>query len=70
MSFPKTLKEMVPAGYRFDDIATCRGCGDDIEWWITPSGESIPMNEMPHGSSPAIAHWSTCTEADSFRGRK
>ena len=67
MAFPKTLDEMNAAGYVFENHAECRGCGDSIEWWKTPSGKSIPMNPMERGSSPATAHWSTCTEADSFR---
>lgn len=67
MAFPKTFDELKPAGYTFDNYAICRGCGDDIEWWITPTGKKIPMNPMSSGSSPAIAHFTTCTEADSFR---
>lgn len=70
MAFPKTLDEMKGAGYSFDNSAICRGCGDDIEWWITPSGKKIPMNIMERGVSSAIAHWSTCSEADSFRKPK
>ena len=69
MAFPRTLNEMTTAGYGFDNHATCRGCGDEIEWWITPNGKKIPMNPMERGSSPATAHWSTCTERDSFRKR-
>jgi hypothetical protein len=34
MSFPQTLDEMKSFGYSFQDHATCRGCGSDIEWWI------------------------------------
>ena len=60
MAFPKTLNEMKSASYRFDNDAVCRGCGDDIEWWETPSGKKIPMNPMTSGDSPAVAHWATC----------
>jgi hypothetical protein len=69
MGFPKTFHEMKAMGYRFDNDATCRGCGDDIEWWITPNGKKIPMNPMTSDHSEAKAHWSTCTEQDSFRRR-
>jgi hypothetical protein len=68
MPFPKTLDDMKPAGYRFDNDAVCRGCGDDIEWWITPNGKKIPMNPMQRGVSEAVAHWATCTDAPLFRG--
>lgn len=69
MAFPKTLDEMVPAGYKFNGEATCKGCGDDIEWWETPTGKKIPVNPMPKSSSEVVPHWATCTEADSFRSR-
>lgn len=67
MAFPKTFDEMKPAGYKFLGNATCKGCGDDIEWWETPNGKKIPMNPMTSGSSEAVAHWSTCSDAPVFR---
>ena len=67
MAFPKTLNEMKSAGYRFDNDAECRGCGDDIEWWETPNRKKIPMNPMTSGDSQAIAHWATCEVCASFR---
>ena len=66
MPIPKTLNELKTAGYIFENESTCKGCGDDLEWWTTPSGKKIPMNPMA-GDSPAVAHWSTCIESDSFR---
>lgn len=70
MPFPKDLDAMTAAGYTFKNHGTCRGCGEDIEWWETPAGRPIPMNPMQRGSDKAIAHFSTCTEADSFRKDK
>ena len=67
MPFPKNCVELKNAGYVFDNDSTCRGCGDEIEWWKTPMGKSIPMNPMDKGDSPAIAHWSTCSDAPAFR---
>lgn len=67
MGFPRTFDEMKAAGYTFDNDAECRGCGDAIEWWITPNNKKMPMNPMTSGSSPAVAHWSTCSDAPSFR---
>lgn len=67
MAFPKTFDEMTPAGYVFEGDGVCRGCGDDIEWWKTPTGKKIPMNRMSSGSSPATAHFTTCSDAGSFR---
>jgi hypothetical protein len=66
MAFPRTFDEMKLARYIFDNDATCRGCGDAIEWWITPNGKKMPMNPMTSGSSPAVPHWSTCSDAPMF----
>jgi len=70
MPFPKTMDELKAAGYQFSGHAACKGCGEDIEWWKTPLGKSLPMNPMDRGSAEAIAHWTTCSEADSFRGKR
>lgn len=67
MPFPKTLDELHAAGYKFLNDSVCRGCGEEITWYETPNGKKIPMNPMPRGVSEAVAHWGTCTEADSFR---
>lgn len=67
MAYPQTFDEMKSAGYRFDNHARCRGCGQEIEWWITPRGKKLPMNLMAESGSPAVAHFSTCVEAPLFR---
>ena len=69
MPFPKTLDELRAANYVFDNYGTCKGCGEDIEWYKTPNGKNIPMNPMERGSSEAVAHWATCSEQDLFRKR-
>lgn len=62
MPFPKNDDELKEQGYEFLDIAYCRGCGANIEWWSTPKGSRIPLN-----SSTKEAHWSTCPKAEEFR---
>jgi hypothetical protein len=59
----------ITARDRASKHAECRGCGDSIEWWITPNQKKIPMNPMSRGDDPAVAHWASCTEQDSFRKR-
>lgn len=61
MALPKTMDDLVPSGYKFDNASTCKRCGDDIEWWVTPKGSNLPMNPMDRGSDPAVTHMSTCT---------
>lgn len=62
MAFPKTIDELVAAGYKHEGTADCRGCGAAIEWWRTPKGKKIPMD---HGT--AMPHFSTCPRAEDFR---
>lgn len=70
MAFAKTLAELKEKGYRFENDAECKGCGESIEWWTSPNGKKIPMNPMERSEDEAIAHWTSCVEADSFRGKK
>ena len=62
MPFPKTEEELVKAGYLYDNTGKCSGCGQIIEWWITPNQKRMPMD-------PGImeSHFSTCPKADKFR---
>ena len=69
MAFPQTWDEMKAMNYRWLNDGECRGCGEPIMWFETPNGRRIPMNQMQRGSDPAVVHFSTCTEADSFRKR-
>lgn len=70
MPFPKDWDSLVQEGYKWENDAECRGCGEEIMWFTTPNGRKIPMNKMTRGTDPAIAHFSTCPEADSFRKSK
>jgi hypothetical protein len=69
MPFPKTWDALKASGYEWRNDSECKGCGEPIMWFKTPNGKNIPMNPMNRGTSPAVAHWSTCTEQDSFRKR-
>jgi hypothetical protein len=65
MPFPETTTELVASGYKFDNDANCRGCGERIEWWVTPNGKKLPMDVDADGN--AEAHWSNCPNAKDFR---
>jgi hypothetical protein len=64
MPFPQTIDELRRAGYKYENDAKCRTCGADIEWWISPNNKKIPMD---HGT--AIAHFTTCPDADQHRSK-
>jgi hypothetical protein len=70
--FPQNNGEMLMRGYEPSSgpLARCRGCNAEIEWWTTPTGRRLPMNPMPTPQTPAIAHWSTCTNPEKFRKAK
>jgi hypothetical protein len=70
MPFPKTLDELTAAGYVFLDHATCRSCGEDIEFWQTPRGKKMPMNPMNKGTDEAKSHFATCPDAPLFRNQR
>lgn len=70
MAFPQSLDEMKSADYKFSGDGVCRGCGQDIEWWETPRGKKLPMDPMKQGSTPAVPHWQTCSEGESFRRKR
>lgn len=65
MPFPKTIEELTAQGYKFENGATCKACHADIEWWTTPKGKKIPMDQ-----GTAVSHWSTCPSAADFRKPK
>jgi len=60
--FPKTETELNQAGYRFYKTGKCRGCGAAIEWWDTPKGKLMPLDE-----GTLEPHWSTCPNAKDFK---
>jgi len=62
MPFPKTFDDLKSAGYTFLDDATCRDCGEEIEWWETPNGKKMPIDHMTRGSDPVRVHFDTCAE--------
>jgi len=65
MPFPETVDELKTAGYKFDGHSHCRGCGEVIEWWLTPRGKRMPMDVDARGNCES--HFSTCPKAANFR---
>lgn len=80
MPLPTKKEDLEAAGYLFDNEGTCRGCGERIEWYITPAGKKMPMSvvEVRERDSPIapikeiqrIPHWSNCSHAGDFRKSK
>ena len=69
MPFPKTKADMIDAGYSYATTKTCP-CGELMELWNTPKGETMPMNPMAEMDTSAISHWATCVKAEQFRKKK
>ena len=78
MPLPTKREDLIAMGYVFDNEAKCRGCGEDIEWWITPKDKKMPMSVVevkdetkvfpqPILRIDRVPHWTNCPKADSFR---
>jgi hypothetical protein len=78
---PTKREDLIAMGYVFDNEATCRGCREKIEWWITPKGKKMPMTvaEVKDESKPfpqpvlrydRVPHWGVCPNAEDFRRKK
>jgi hypothetical protein len=80
VAIPEKREDLIAMGYVFDNEATCRGCGQPIEWWITPKNKKMPMSvkevageagPFPHPTELIrVPHFSDCPEASSFRKKK
>jgi len=73
MKWPATSNEMRAAGYEYDNDSNCRGCGQFIEWWISPKGTKMPISVLrsPHplksNEETRQPHFIDCSKAKDFR---
>ena len=78
---PTSREGLRDAGYEYTGDGVCRGCGAELEWWITPNDKHMPfeliaVHKDPNNeTSPVvrfdrIAHWSRCPEHKQFRKEK
>jgi hypothetical protein len=71
MAFPDSVEGLRLCGYEFQRQAICgatqpgRGCGVEIDWWVTPNGKKIPLDR-----GTAKPHWATCSAKEQFRKLK
>ena len=52
---------LIPEGYRPDNLSSCRSCGEQILWAITPRGKRAPLNRG------GVSHFATCPDAMKWR---
>jgi hypothetical protein len=62
MPFPRTDTDLAAQGYEFENKTRCRGCGAEIEFWLTPMGKHIPLD--PGTLEP---HWTSCPKSADYR---
>jgi hypothetical protein len=69
MPFPETLDELQAAGYKFAGTGTCRGCGVQMAWFVTPNGKKMPMTRKPGGEIPKRfeSHHAVCPKRGQFK---
>jgi len=70
LEWPATRKALYAAGYhRVMIIAArpCKKCGTRIEFWKTPGGKLMPLEDNPENSKELLCHFDTCPHAEEFR---
>jgi len=76
MAIPETTNALREAGWEYSGEATCRGCGERIEWWITPSGKNMPVSVKDVGTIKTgrkeirMSHFSDCPSVNQFRSQR
>lgn len=63
MPFPETTAELISAGYKFDNGANCRGCGNRVVHHTR--GKKMPFDVDADGNCEP--HWATCPNVKDFR---
>lgn len=58
---PPFSRWVVPSGWTFSNLGTCRTCRAEVAWCRTPAGKPAPVN--PDG----VSHFATCPQADQHR---
>lgn len=62
-----TTREMMSKGYQRaqsrhpNEAQICKMCGDEIEWWITKNGKSVPFDLAVRDDVERTCHFTTCT---------
>jgi hypothetical protein len=77
MPLSEKKEDLIAAGWVYDSDAFCKGCGEPIEFWITPRGKKAPMSviavqrdSLPFSPGKELlrrSHFATCANAEDFR---
>jgi hypothetical protein len=75
MAIPDNRKDLESFGYEFNGEGTCRGCGAELLWFITPREKKMPFSRIadsgPSDDSEKLEpHWGVCSARDQFRRPK
>ena len=68
-NFPRSREALRAAGYEFQRRTRCRGCGQTIEFYLTPRGKFIPM-QVDKDAKTMLPHWEKCPKVADFRREK
>ena len=70
ITWPATRKDLYGAGYKREitiPARACKRCGQQIQFWRTPGGKLMPLEENPENRDELLCHFYTCPHADEFR---
>lgn len=63
---PRTREGLEAVGYKFSTMGSCRGCGVQIQWYVTPEKKWMPFdraNQMGEFEN----HWGSCPARQRFK---
>lgn len=64
---PKTRTDLEAAGYIFDGLAQCKGCGAPVFWFTTPNAKRMAFNWKLTGEDELEPHRDICPQVQEFR---
>lgn len=64
---PKTLSDLIIAGYTLQDSTVCKGCRRDIEFYRTRAGKLAPYDPMLTLDTAAVSHFATCPRPERIK---
>jgi hypothetical protein len=74
VAIPDNRDDLEKLGYKYTGSSACRGCGADMQWFLTPRGKKMPLSAIPgtedDDSQKLQVHWEVCPEKDKFRSGK
>ncbi len=67
LTIPPTWTELEEAGYVWQSRTTCKACGREMEWWVSPAGRWLALELAPEMGGARTLHTLLCPKAGQFQ---